>query len=380
MMYSKTTHTDISQYKTTSSRRWLLALAFAAVLIALIPDIVAKDVSILGKRPPIFNIVFAFRTLMAALSSWLIVRALASPAVVSAAAPMGQTEDLLTFAPRIKDRIVWAVLLLSSLFVAIFLALPKTFTNLSTEDSVIETLSALLWFSSSGVFLWIFVLLRRSAGRTKPILAVASLSLALVFFVMGGEEISWFQRILSISSPAAFQANQQKELNLHNFYTDRSEIAFDLFSFLFLIILPFTRSLRANKDNPEQRGSLAFFIPGSFVLFASAICMAYNYDRWNIIFEQLKFFITLFILLHSIKLSHSSGTRALLSCVVAVYILTQVLFLAFGGRTGRIWDVTEYFEFLVAVSFFIFSIEMMYKARSLLETTAVRPNAVETTA
>ena len=68
-------------------------------------------------------------------------------------------------------------------------------------------------------------------------------SLSFVFFVMAMEEVSWFQRVLEIDTPKAFDNNMQKEMNLHNFATNAVENVYYMGAFIFLVILPFLRSM-----------------------------------------------------------------------------------------------------------------------------------------
>ena len=50
---------------------------------------------------------------------------------------------------------------------------------------------------------------------------------------------------------------------------------------------------------------------------------------------------------------------------VIVYGLTQVVFLASGSMFLRSWDVTEYKELLIPLSFVLYSLEILQKANKL---------------
>lgn len=83
-------------------------------------------------------------------------------------------------------------------------------SNLTLEDSIIEYLSALFWLS--GVVLSSIYLIQK---RKSLIIII----LCIVCFISFGEEISWGQRILNISTPKTISdLNRQSEINLHNMY------------------------------------------------------------------------------------------------------------------------------------------------------------------
>lgn len=97
-----------------------------------------------------------------------------------------------------------------------FLALPASASDrLLKEDGLVESIGALALFVTAGAFA---VLARRAIPARRPLLAILVLAgSALVFFVGGGEEISWGQRIFDISTPESLsEINKQQETNLHN--------------------------------------------------------------------------------------------------------------------------------------------------------------------
>lgn len=78
------------------------------------------------------------------------------------------------------------------------------------EDALFENLSAIFYFLSAGIFLWGFF--KQPAKRKYWCLFFA----VLLFFV-GGEEISWGQRIFGIVTPDTLETvNVQGEFNIHN--------------------------------------------------------------------------------------------------------------------------------------------------------------------
>ena len=73
--------------------------------------------------------------------------------------------------------------------------------------------------------------------------------------------------------------------------------------------MPFIIDQKSHIRNNEF---VSFFTPSRLIIFVSAIAMAYNYEMWNIIFIQMSFFMTLFILASSIHSDDSSEYRLIL--------------------------------------------------------------------
>jgi hypothetical protein len=87
------------------------------------------------------------------------------------------------------------------------------------EDQILEYLSSVYLFVASGAFTAAFFRSKARFNIKDPfwIRRMVFLGLALLFFVAGGEEISWGQRIFGIETPEALEEhNVQKELTLHN--------------------------------------------------------------------------------------------------------------------------------------------------------------------
>lgn len=78
------------------------------------------------------------------------------------------------------------------------------------EDGVLESLSAVFYFAATGIFAFGF--------KNKPApLRFWCLFFAVLMFLVGGEEISWGQRIFGMATPASLEAvNLQNEFNIHN--------------------------------------------------------------------------------------------------------------------------------------------------------------------
>ena len=103
------------------------------------------------------------------------------------------------------------------------------------EDNIVETTSTLLWFAATAVILVSLLTgLRQGVSKTFYIL------LALFFFVCGGEEISWGQRLFEIDTPELLRdINVQEEITLHNIGSiSLFSNAFFLISLVFFLLVP----------------------------------------------------------------------------------------------------------------------------------------------
>lgn len=243
----------------------------------------------------------------------------------------------------------------SVIFLFLFIFKPSIFNALSLEDGPIEWGSALLLFGSCII---IFI----SFSKSRNVLNIpkgTQLSLALlslVFFVIAMEEVSWFQRVLEIETPKAFDSNIQDEMNFHNFSTKFFENAYYFGVFLFLVLLPFVRLLFPYVSNNSY---LRIFVAPPFVGVIGTIACAYNFDMWNIIFTQIAFFGSVVILFAFATFSSSKNERYIILFTIFIIATTQVLFLINGINFAREWEVTEYKEFLIPLALLIYSLDVL---------------------
>lgn len=84
----------------------------------------------------------------------------------------------------------------------------------TVEDGLVETLTAVFLLVSGGMMLFRTFSLR--SGKSVWFL-ITSLFISLLFIFVGGEELSWGQRIFEVESSEFFKDNNaQAETNLHN--------------------------------------------------------------------------------------------------------------------------------------------------------------------
>lgn len=105
---------------------------------------------------------------------------------------------------------------------------------INQEDGLIETLSAVILLLAAAVSVQTAAGIKGMAARR-----IMHLFLALLFFAMCGEEISWGQRYLGISTPEAMkEINVQAEINLHNMFGYLFDHLFILLFFLWGCAVP----------------------------------------------------------------------------------------------------------------------------------------------
>jgi len=203
----------------------------------------------------------------------------------------------------------------------------------------------------------LFCALRKNEySDSRKLIKFSLLALSFVFFIMAMEEVSWFQRILQVETPDTFKENLQGEMNLHNFATSYVENAYYFGAFVFLVVFPFLRFIFPFVSTNEY---LKNVIPRPFVAVIGGVACAFNYDMWDVVLTQIAFFGSILVLFVFVLHSANIMVKALVSISILVIIATQILFLINGDKYDRIWEITEYKELLIPISFFIYSISVL---------------------
>ncbi len=118
-------------------------------------------------------------------------------------------------AGRVERLLAGIFLILCASLTGIALAAPDRFIRLFREDGAFETATAICYFVCA---LACIALAVRARGHSC--LRIWLTGLALLFIVVGGEEISWGQRLLGFGTPEGLAAiNVQEEFTLHNIYS-----------------------------------------------------------------------------------------------------------------------------------------------------------------
>ena len=243
----------------------------------------------------------------------------------------------------------------------------QLFNALSLEDGPFEWLSALFLFVASAFFALLAIgqlAGRRSGGgRQSWILGGTGLFFALIFFVIGMEEISWMQRVFDVETPQALVSlNDQKEFNFHNISTGASELIYYNGAFFLLVFVPFIGLFMRGRFE----GVGAALIPSVFVLAASAPMAAFNSGRWGVLPTQISVMMTVIILLVLVNLAlrYNLWKEFLLFAGVAISIVAiQKLFLVESERLLRLWDPSEYKELFIAAGLALYAGETWWRLR-----------------
>ena len=236
-------------------------------------------------------------------------------------------------------------------FTLLFLASPRGFYWLSLEDNVVEYLSAGFCLAGSVFFVGIFLTARHwPAGTPRRYIALTLAALgAVALFLIGMEEVSWFQRILGFSTPESFAGNRQGEVNLHNFFTTPVHSVYRTGTWAVLMLVPFMVYF-----GPRSRlfDALQDFVPTPSIVALAAPIACFNYNTWPFMPTQVVAFTSLMILVLFGLRSLREGQREaalLFGGAVLLMIVVQPIYLLGGERYVRHWDVTEYQEFFMAL-------------------------------
>ena len=239
----------------------------------------------------------------------------------------------------------------AALAASLFLASPEAFHLHAQEDRPVEWLSAALTLGASLAFA--ALALRSFHGAPWSVVTrLGAAGLALLFFVIGMEEISWMQRLFGFATPDGLaEVNWQGEFNLHNVQTDLSEFVYYLGAGLFLILLPLLRDVAP----PALAGHpLARLVPGRAVALVSAPSVLFTYGKWNLFAPECLTMLTFCVLVLYARaaLRRSDAAEAWLFAIAAATVAAgQLLFLGYGHAMVDVPDSTEYRELLLAAGF-----------------------------
>jgi hypothetical protein len=325
-----------------------ILIGVGGLTIILLIDIFLWETGIIREGLPDLTLSHLLRSMIIGLSVFMIVWGC-----------LRTKHEILLIEPNGKQRQIFSITgfqFLSIIILCLFFFNSYLFNVVSVEDSLLEWSSFLAWFSGCIVLLITLIKLNKDYYPKKTT-RLFLFGFVVVFFILSMEEISWFQRILPLKyDESLFRRNLQGEINIHNFATNFSEVIFYFGSFLLLVVLPFICILFCNQ---YKSYSWYAFIPRPFIIIIGAFACAYNYDMWNIIFMQIAFWGTLIILGIILKLSHKRRDRLLALVAAIILVVSQVSFLLNGHNfIFNIYVITEYKEFLIAVSALLYAIDV----------------------
>lgn len=248
--------------------------------------------------------------------------------------------------------------------VALFIFYPQIFDQLAYEDGVVENISAAALVLAS---LTMLLVAFKRFGRKAPLLMAMSVLAAVVFFVIGMEEISWGQRILNIESSEFFlENNMQNEMNLHNLNTPLSETVYYFGAFLLLIIIPFFNDGTKRLLNRLKLKSLSPLLPSPWLVVPFAVMVGFvktiSYDQS--IFTLIPVLLTPAILMAIAAVGLKKyNAKTLVSALVslAVVCVGVVLFSLYDYSANDIrnWTATEWKEMFIAIGIFVYALDLL---------------------
>lgn len=310
------------------------AISFTALDYLVLDDVIPNH----GPKLDLYNLV---KTIAAAAVAFIFVFG-----IYHGGAKMVRLQ---AFRP-LECRIVMISLALSAIFVQIFVISPTAFNRWGSEDALIENLAAVFAMAGAICFAGAALTALRlpnAAPNRKPTI-ILSCVCAITMFLLCMEEISWGQRIFQFSTPDSFSGNLQGEVNLHNFYTTPVHTVYRLGGWSVLILLPFISAFGPRLEILEK---FEAFVPPAWVAAMSAPVACFNYNAWPFFPTQVVVFSSCIMMLIFWRHARQNDSRTAIYYAASglLMVAAQAVFITFGDRFVRLWDVTEYQEFFIAL-------------------------------
>lgn len=222
---------------------------------------------------------------------------------------------------------------------------PRLAAYLSREDYIVENLSAGFLLLGSLILIWSATVQLRS--RQWLMVALATF-VAVVFFVMGMEEISWMQRIVGRETTGFMASyNQQGETNLHNLNATISNQLLAVGAFVLLTALPYYHKQVASWLDRRKYSGLQKFLPNPWLFLPFTVVVGFGFPSVHAsVVILLIFFFTALMLL-------SRRHFAVLMLVTVAFISTSV---NSGIYTDYINVYQEYREMFIALGCLAYAI------------------------
>ena len=328
---------------------WLLAgLALYNVVVWI--DLLVFGRKLIDEAAPDFTNgrwMLSIVLMLAAVAAWRAVLSLALPHAASQAevqqASQWSTEDRWSSIGTLVLH-VGAMLL--------FVYAPYWFCWAVIEDHPVENASAVFWFVGTAFAVAAYLKARRHA-ETPRFQLILLLALCVFTFVSGMEEVSWFQRVFSIKTPAVIaHFNSQGELNFHNMMTNILENYFYNGMSVLLVLIPSMNALGAIRLHDLKLGVM---VPRAYLVTVGAIAAAYNYDMWDIPHFQVALYMSVLLLWTLAWRTESRADRTILLMTIVAAVVGQVVFLSFGDHYIRLWDITEYKEMFMPLGAMLYA-------------------------
>lgn len=253
-----------------------------------------------------------------------------------------------------------AILFVSFLFQFLFLFYPTHISSLNREDGIIE------WASSLALLLGfvIFLISFRNAYRKKSglIHQCILVMLAVIYFLMAMEEISWGQRIFDWRTPLAFKNNFQNETNLHNFDQKGAYglvmTGFYIGHYLLLVLLPF---IGLTFNDMIKKSFLKYFVLNPYIIILGAMPSAFHGQFLNLsILYRMLLFSSFCILIILFYFKRKDVFKSYYLITAFLMVLIQSLYIIFNNRIVEYnMGVYEFNEFLCQYGLAVYAVGVL---------------------
>ena len=247
--------------------------------------------------------------------------------------------------------------------------------ELSREDKVIEDLSFFFLMIGAACLAVVAIYLIRKREFVTAALSVLG---AAVFFVIGMEEISWFQRVLEVESTEFFlNRNSQGETNFHNIYTHESEDIYYLGGFLFLVLLPYFRESLARFFDQKRFSIATILLPPAWLIAPFALAGAFVSQSFASRAANVTIVVGTLIVLIGLMCRHyqqrewGSLAQVVSSFAITLIAVVMLLGMDFISVEVRPWIGKEYQEFYIAWGLAAYGVSVLFQAIEFYREPAI---------
>ncbi len=338
-------------------KSWVLMVIGLLLLVLVKPydaSIAQRATFTLGD--PDFSVLQLLKSAIIAIGSLLIVISIAS-----ARRPAGVLMPGETLKPGILHI---TALVISMVFVALYLLSPEVLTTMQFHEGPIEKLQAVFYLGAAGCFLYSAFKFWKAPQVMRRRLTLLSFLAAVFFFSMAGWEEAWGRKVVIDPNPPQSYTPADSEQVLQMVAKWKYLVVYYFGSFVWFVLLPFARGTTGLSS---RLGRLSFFFPSRSDLLIGAIFVAYAGAYWNTPTSQAMFFMTVFIIgwyLWGDKTERSQSERRYLLVLLVCTIAAMAAFLL-AAKERYIWRVVEYQEFFIPLAFLVYSIRRARNAGAL---------------
>lgn len=180
---------------------------------------------------------------------------------------------IITHKPKTKQKILLVPFIFLVILAILKITLGNTneYTQIYSEGGLFEYGTVFAFFIATGIGI---LIARYFFQKRQFFLGGAYCFYSFCFFVVGGEEVSWGQRLFGWQLPEFFEEhNVQGELTLHNLVWLNDYWGDGIILICTLIILGVCYAMIRQKNRPALARKLKYLIPGSYLLSFFGVAM-----------------------------------------------------------------------------------------------------------